>query len=93
MVEILPILLKLSNRDLHGWQPPGHGLRLNFQEALGALRNVRFALLSVLCGFVLCPALAYLLTKVIPIGIPMQTIASFLAAHWLARRAETRQWV
>jgi len=43
------------------------GLRLNLREALGGLRNVRFVLQGVLWGFVLCPALAYLLTKIIPL--------------------------
>src|SRR5512137_1089658 len=46
------------------------GLRLKLREALGGLRNVRFVVLSVLWGFVLCPALAYLLTKVIPLEPP-----------------------
>jgi BASS family bile acid:Na+ symporter len=46
------------------------GLRLNLREALGGLRNVRFVVLSVVWGFVLCPALAYLLTKVIPLEPP-----------------------
>ncbi|MBP7937552.1 MAG: bile acid:sodium symporter [Phycisphaerae bacterium] len=46
------------------------GLRLKLREALGGLRNVRFVVLSVLWGFVLCPALAYLLTKVVPLEQP-----------------------
>ncbi|WP_181320351.1 bile acid:sodium symporter family protein [Nitrosospira sp. Nsp2] len=67
MVEILPILLKLSIVIFMVGSLLDMGLRLNLQDALGALRNVRFVVLSVLCGFVLCPALAYLLTKVIPL--------------------------
>ncbi|MGE5296541.1 MAG: bile acid:sodium symporter family protein [Solirubrobacterales bacterium] len=43
------------------------GLRLKLGEALEGLRNVRFVVLSVLWGFVLCPVLAYALTKVIPL--------------------------
>ena len=46
------------------------GLRLKLQEALGGLRNVRFVVLSGLWGFVLCPALAYLLTKLLPLEQP-----------------------
>jgi len=46
------------------------GLRLKLREALGGLRNVRFVVLSLLWGFLLCPALAYLLTKVIPLEQP-----------------------
>jgi bile acid:Na+ symporter, BASS family len=46
------------------------GLKLRLQEALGGLRNVRFVVWSLLWGFVLCPALAYALTKVIPLEQP-----------------------
>ena len=46
------------------------GLRLNVTEALAALRNVRFLVTSLLWCFVLGPALAVLLTKVIPLGEP-----------------------
>jgi bile acid:Na+ symporter, BASS family len=67
LVEILPILLKLSIVIFMVGSLLDMGLRLNLQEALVALRNVRFVVLSMLCGFVLCPALAYLLTKVIPL--------------------------
>jgi BASS family bile acid:Na+ symporter len=43
------------------------GLKLKLQDALGGLRNVRFVVQSVLWWFVLCPGLAYLLTKVVPL--------------------------
>ncbi len=46
------------------------GLRLKLREALDSLRNVRFAVLSLLWGFVLCPALGWLLTKIIPLEQP-----------------------
>ncbi len=46
------------------------GLRLKLKQALGGLRNVRFVVLSLLWGFVLCPALAYALTKVIQLDSP-----------------------
>ena len=46
------------------------GLRLELEEALRGLRNVRFVALSLLAGFVMCPALAYLLTKVVPLERP-----------------------
>ncbi len=46
------------------------GLRLNVAEALGALRNVRFVVVSLLWCFVLGPALAVLLTKLIPLTGP-----------------------
>jgi bile acid:Na+ symporter, BASS family len=46
------------------------GLRLQVAEALGALRNVRFVVLTFLWCFVLGPALAVLLTKIIPLAPP-----------------------
>src|SRR5512139_3367576 len=46
------------------------GLRLHVSEALAALRNVRFVVLSLLWCFVLGPALAVLLTKIIPLTEP-----------------------
>jgi BASS family bile acid:Na+ symporter len=46
------------------------GLRLQVAEALSALRNVRFVLLSVLWCFVLGPGLAVLLTKMVPLAEP-----------------------
>jgi bile acid:Na+ symporter, BASS family len=46
------------------------GLRLKVYEAIRALRNVRFVTLSLLWGFILLPALAYLLTVVVPLQPP-----------------------
>lgn len=46
------------------------GLRLNVGEAVAALRNGRFVVTSLLWCFVLGPALAVLLTKVIPLAEP-----------------------
>lgn len=46
------------------------GLRLRVAEAIAALRNVRFVVLTLLWCFVLGPAFGVLLTKIIPIGEP-----------------------
>lgn len=46
------------------------GLRLKVAEALAALRNVRFVVFTLLWCFVLGPALAVLLTKIIPLAQP-----------------------
>ena len=46
------------------------GMRLQVSEALTALRNVRFLLISLLWCFVVGPALAVLLTKIIPLSEP-----------------------
>ena len=46
------------------------GLQLEFREALAGLRNLRFVILTVLWGFVLGPALAWLITRVLPLAEP-----------------------
>ena len=46
------------------------GLSLNLAEAVGALRNARFVLLTTLWCFVLGPALAVFLTTIIPLTEP-----------------------
>ena len=46
------------------------GLRLKVAEALAALRNARFVVLTLLWCFALGPALAVLLTKLIPLVAP-----------------------
>jgi bile acid:Na+ symporter, BASS family len=46
------------------------GLKLNLRDAFGAVRNVRFLVMSVVWAFVLSPALAVLLTKIIPMPEP-----------------------
>ncbi len=43
------------------------GLRLNRREAIEGLRNARFVVLTLVWGFVLCPGLAYLLTRIVPL--------------------------
>ncbi len=46
------------------------GLRLKVPEAFAALRNVRFLVISLLWCFVLGPALAVLLTEIVPLAGP-----------------------
>jgi BASS family bile acid:Na+ symporter len=46
------------------------GLRLNIAEALATLRNARFVVLTLLWCFVLGPALAVLLARIIPLAEP-----------------------
>ncbi len=67
MADMLQILLKLSLVIFMVGNLLDMGLRLKLREALGGLQNVRFVVLSVLWGFVLCPALGYFLTKVVPL--------------------------
>jgi bile acid:Na+ symporter, BASS family len=46
------------------------GLRLEVAEAREALHNVRFVVMSLVWCFILGPALAILLTKIIPLSEP-----------------------
>jgi BASS family bile acid:Na+ symporter len=67
MTELLTVLLKVSLVIFMAGSLLDMGLRLRFREALEGLRNVRFVTLSLLWGFVLCPAFAWLLTRVVPL--------------------------
>jgi bile acid:Na+ symporter, BASS family len=70
MTETLTILLKITVIIFMAGNLLDLGLRLNLKEALRGLRDVRFVTLSVVWAFVLCPALAYVLTLVIPLTPP-----------------------
>ena len=70
MAEILQKLLGITLVIFMAGNLLEMGLKLKLDEARGALRNVNFIVQSVLWAFVLCPALAYLLTKIIPLAGP-----------------------
>ena len=69
-LKILDLALKISLVLFMVGSLLDMGLRLKLRDAVGGLRNVRFVVQSVLWGFVLCPGLAYLLTKIIPLEPP-----------------------
>jgi BASS family bile acid:Na+ symporter len=46
------------------------GLESNLREAIKTLRNARFVVLTLVWGWVVGPALAYLITRVIPLAAP-----------------------
>ena len=70
MAETLPILLELSIAVFMAGNLLGMGLRLEYSDALRGLQNLRFVVHTLVWGFVLCPALAYLLTIVFPLREP-----------------------
>ena len=70
MNEILPVLFKISTVIFVGGSLIDMGLRLNLKDALLGLRNLRFMFYTVVWGFVLCPALAYLVANVFPMEAP-----------------------
>ena len=43
------------------------GLRLSLPDALRGLRNARFVAYTIVWGFVICPALAYAITRILPL--------------------------
>lgn len=70
MIETLIIMLKITMVIFMVGNLLDLGLRIDIKEAVRGLRDVRFVTLSVLWAFVLCPALAILLTFVIPLTEP-----------------------
>ncbi len=69
-MELLNVLLKITLVIFMVGNLLDMGLRLKLTEALAGLRNPRFVMFSLLWGFVVCPALAWLLAHVIPIAHP-----------------------
>jgi BASS family bile acid:Na+ symporter len=67
VTDLLTTLLKITVVIFMAGNLLDLGLRLNLQAGLRGLRDVRFVTLSLLWAFVLCPALAYGLTLVIPL--------------------------
>lgn len=70
MNDIMLVLLKISLVIFMAGNLLEMGLRLNPQDALRGLRNARFVALTLLWGFVLGPALAYGITRVLPLAAP-----------------------
>jgi bile acid:Na+ symporter, BASS family len=46
------------------------GLRLDLRKALQGLRDVRFVILTLFWGYIVCPALGYLLAVALPLSPP-----------------------
>jgi BASS family bile acid:Na+ symporter len=70
MNDVMLVLLKISLVIFMAGNLLEMGLRLNPQDALRGLRNARFVLLTLAWGFVLGPALAYGITRVLPLAAP-----------------------
>jgi len=70
MAETLQVALKLSLVTFMVGNLLDMGLRLTIRDAVVGLKNFRFVFWSLLWGFALCPALALLLTKIIPLSHP-----------------------
>jgi len=70
MLQALQILLKVTLVIFMVGNLLDMGLRLRLRAAMAGLRDRRFVALSLLWGFVLLPAFALLLTRIIPMGSP-----------------------
>jgi bile acid:Na+ symporter, BASS family len=70
MADILQKMLSVSLLIFMAGNLLEMGLKIGVNETLNALRDRRFLGLSILWAFVLCPALALMLTKIIPMAEP-----------------------
>jgi bile acid:Na+ symporter, BASS family len=64
------VLLKISLVIFMAGNLLDMGLKLDPRDALRGLRDVRFVAYTIVWGFVLCPALAYAITRVLPLAEP-----------------------
>ncbi len=70
MNDILMILFKVSLAIFMAGSLLDMGLRLNLKDAIQGLRDFRFVAHALVWSFVICPALAYLITLIIPMDPP-----------------------
>ncbi|MGA8893633.1 MAG: bile acid:sodium symporter [Anaeromyxobacteraceae bacterium] len=70
MAPFLTIALKISLVLFMAGNLLEMGLKLDPRRALSGLRDARFVLLTVLWGFLLGPAIAYAITRVLPLAPP-----------------------
>jgi len=70
MMGTLQLLLKLSLVIFMAGNLLDMGLRLQLNEALRDLRDVRFVVLALLWGFVLLPGVAYAIAHLVPMAAP-----------------------
>jgi BASS family bile acid:Na+ symporter len=73
MAPVLTIALKIALVLFMAGNLLEMGLKLDPQNALRGLRDTRFVALTMLWGFVLGPALAYAITRVVPLAPPYAT--------------------
>lgn len=68
--ELLQLVLKVSLIVFMLGSLGAMGLELALDKAMAALRNLRFLVLTVLLGFLICPALAYITAKALSLQPP-----------------------
>ncbi len=70
MNDALMIAFKVSLAIFMAGSLLDMGLRLNLKDAVRGLRNFRFVTLTLVWSFIVCPALAYAITRIIPLAPP-----------------------
>jgi bile acid:Na+ symporter, BASS family len=70
MNDILMISFKVSLAIFMAGSLLDMGLRLNLPDAIRGLRDIRFVAYTLVWSFVFCPALAYVITLVVPFERP-----------------------
>ena len=69
-IEIGIKLLKISTVFFMAGNLLDMGLRLNIEDAIRSIRNLKFVFYTIVFGFILGPALAWLVTVIIPLDKP-----------------------
>lgn len=70
---MMELLLKISLVIFMAGNLMEMGLRLDAEDAIRGLRNVKFVIYTLIWGFVIGPAVAYLITQFIPLDKPYAT--------------------
>ncbi|MGB7096278.1 MAG: bile acid:sodium symporter, partial [Anaerolineales bacterium] len=73
MSEIITVIAQISALTFIITSMLAMGLSLTVKQIMDPLRNMRLVLLALLANFVLVPALAYLITVVIPLDDGLAT--------------------
>jgi BASS family bile acid:Na+ symporter len=70
-IEICTKVMKISLIFFMAGNLMDMGLKLNLDDAIRGMRNVKFVIYTLVWGFVIGPAVAYLITLVIPLDKPI----------------------
>lgn len=70
MSDLLMVLFKISLAIFMAGSLFEMGLRLSLPDAFRGLRNIRFVTYALVWSFLICPAFAYAITRVIPLEAP-----------------------
>jgi BASS family bile acid:Na+ symporter len=69
-IEISTLIMKISLVFFMAGNLMEMGLRLDVEDGLRGLKNIKFVLYTLVWGFVIGPAVAFLVTKIVPLDEP-----------------------